>query len=185
MTETTRAADKPGVGHETSDVNVRAIVLAGVGLAAATAVSLVFVWGAFEYYKARDEQHQRAVFPLAARDAARPIDQRLDDIGRGPTGVREPRLEGLKPVARPYPYTMSNPVAGAASARTVSGASPERLGRYGWVDRGRGMVHIPIDRAIHIMVEGGMFRAAPGARPPAPASSGESNSGRGAGKGAS
>lgn len=185
MSEPTHAVpvDNPDVRHETSDVNVRAIVLVAVGMVVLAVVLHVGIWGVFEYYKAREERHKRPVFPLAARDAARPIDQRLDDIGRGPTGAREPRLEGLQPVTGPYPYTMSNPLAGAESARTASGTSPERLSEYGWVDRGRGLVHIPIDKAIQILVERGTFRTAHGAKPLPPASSGEANSGRGAGGG--
>src|SRR5205807_2303427 len=30
----------------------------------------------------------------------------------------------------------------------------QELERYGWVDRGRGIVHVPIDRAIDLVVSG-------------------------------
>lgn len=37
----------------------------------------------------------------------------------------------------------------------------ERLGSYGWVDRGAGVAHIPIDRAMELVAKG--VRARPGA----------------------
>ncbi len=35
-------------------------------------------------------------------------------------------------------------------------AEVERLNGYGWVDQGAGMVHIPIDKAIDVLVEKGL-----------------------------
>jgi len=35
----------------------------------------------------------------------------------------------------------------------------ERLGRYGWVDKEKGIVHLPIDRAMELVAQG--IRAAP------------------------
>ena len=40
----------------------------------------------------------------------------------------------------------------------------EKLGRYGWVDRDKGIVHLPIDRAMELVVQG--VRAAPAAGAP-------------------
>lgn len=42
----------------------------------------------------------------------------------------------------------------------------ERLGSYGWVDRPAGIVHMPIDRAMELVVRG--ERAAPGGPPEPP-----------------
>jgi hypothetical protein len=39
----------------------------------------------------------------------------------------------------------------------------ERLRSYGWVDRGAGVVHVPIDRAMELVAKG--VRAAPGPGP--------------------
>jgi hypothetical protein len=40
-------------------------------------------------------------------------------------------------------------------AAQINAAKMERLGRYGWIDRDRGIVHIPIERAMQLIVEGG------------------------------
>jgi hypothetical protein len=45
-------------------------------------------------------------------------------------------------------------------------ARQERLRSYGWVDRRQGVVHLPIDRAMELVVEGA--RPAPGAAPEPP-----------------
>jgi hypothetical protein len=45
-------------------------------------------------------------------------------------------------------------------------AREERLRAYGWVDRTKGVVHLPIDRAMQLVAEGA--RPAPGAAPEAP-----------------
>ena len=50
----------------------------------------------------------------------------------------------------------------------------ERLGGYGWVDEGAGVVHIPIDKAIDLLVERGSVAAGDGAAPePAAGEGGE------------
>jgi hypothetical protein len=40
----------------------------------------------------------------------------------------------------------------------------ERLSSYGWVDRGAGIVHLPIDRAMELVAQG--VRPAPDTSPP-------------------
>jgi hypothetical protein len=45
-------------------------------------------------------------------------------------------------------------------------ARQERLRTYGWVDRRQGVVHLPIDRAMELVVEG--VRPAPGPAPEPP-----------------
>jgi hypothetical protein len=42
----------------------------------------------------------------------------------------------------------------------------ERLRSYGWVDRQKGVVHVPIDRAMELVAQG--VRPAPGAAPEPP-----------------
>ncbi len=48
-------------------------------------------------------------------------------------------------------------------------AQLERLRSYGWVDRERGIVHLPIDRAMELVVQGVRAR---GPEPAAPAAQG-------------
>jgi hypothetical protein len=45
--------------------------------------------------------------------------------------------------------------------REVDAAARERLGTYGWVDRGAGVAHIPIERAMTLVAHGVKPAAAP------------------------
>jgi len=48
-------------------------------------------------------------------------------------------------------------------------AEQERLSTYGWMDRGSGAVHIPIDRAMTLVLERGVGPLSPGPAAAAPA----------------
>ena len=43
-----------------------------------------------------------------------------------------------------------------ADSQAIREQGEERLHSYGWVDQGAGIVHIPIDRAIDLIVERGL-----------------------------
>jgi hypothetical protein len=55
-----------------------------------------------------------------------------------------------EPMAPPPPRLLSAPGTDAAAARAAAGA---RLGSYGWVDRTTGIAHVPIDRAMALLVQ--------------------------------
>jgi len=113
-------------GHEKSDVSIGAIVKFGIGLAVAALLVSVAMWGLFKVLDARREKRDR---PLPSLVAAA--------LRRTPP---EPRLErdALAPRRRM--------VAGENAALTS----------YGWVDRNAGVVRIPIERAIDLLVERGL-----------------------------
>lgn len=113
-------------GHETSDVSIGAIVKFGIGLAVAALLVHVAMWGLFRVLETRVEKRDRAIPPLVA--AA---------LRRTPP---EPRLErdALSP------------------RRRMQEEEDTALTTYGWVDRDGGIVRIPIERAMEILVERGL-----------------------------
>lgn len=113
-------------GHEKSDVSIGGIVKFGIGLAVAALLVHVAMWGLFKVLDARREKRDRPIPSLVA--AA---------LRRTPP---EPRLErdALAPRRRM--------VAGENAALTS----------YGWVDRNAGIVRIPIERAMDLLVERGL-----------------------------
>ena len=85
----------------------------------------------------------------------------------------------------PLPRLQVNPVEDLVEVRKQQSSA---LDSYGWVDRSRGIVHIPIDRAMDLILARGGLPARPSASAsgtagsPAPAapSSAKSSRGRGA-----
>ena len=77
------------------------------------------------------------------RHRQRTVPPPLPVAGALPSAPPEPRLE----------------IAPALDLRALRAAEAAQLGSYGWVDRGAGIVHIPIDRAMDLVA------AEAGARP--------------------
>src|SRR5438105_3107651 len=114
------------VSHETSDVSIGGIVRFGIGLAAATILVHVAVFGYFRALEAHDRKENKPVSPLVSAS-----------LRRTPP---EPRLEPdpLAPRLRMW-----------ASEDAV-------LTTYGWVDRNAAVARIPIERAMDLLVERGL-----------------------------
>ena len=113
-------------GHEKTDVSIGGIVKFGIGLAVVALLVHVAMWGLFRTLDARAEKRDR---PLAALAAA--------GLKRTPP---EPRLER----------------DALAPRRRMADEERAALTTYGWVDRGTGIVRMPIDRAMELLVERGL-----------------------------
>jgi len=122
------------VRHETSDVNVRAILTVGAGLAAVTVAACAVVWLLVVFLSGREAQTGPREYPLAVTH-----EQRLPP---------EPRLQ-------------TAPREDLADLRQ---AEDQVLQSYGWVDKDAGVVRIPIDDAMRLTVERGLPVRAPEAQ---------------------
>jgi hypothetical protein len=80
------------------------------------------------------------------------------DLGQAATPYEQPRA------LPPLPRLQVDPVQDLDQVRAEQGGA---LDSYGWVDRGHGIVHIPIERAMDLILERGGLPA----RPDAPAGS--------------
>jgi hypothetical protein len=118
--------DNPEVRHETSDVNIRAILGFGAALALVAVVVHVLLWLLFMYFQSREASGAARLLPLA-----------VEQQNRLPA---EPRLQ-------------TNPRQDLSDLRT---REDQVLGSYGWVDKERGIVRIPIDEAMRLTVERGL-----------------------------
>ena len=124
------------------EVDIRRVLLFGFWLAAGTIAALVAMLGLFRLLERYQERVDKPLPP-----------QVVVNLKRIPP---EPRLE-------PDPLALR---------REVRAQEDALLKSYGWVDRTAGSVHIPIDRAMEIVLE----RGVPGGKPmaagaPAPATS--------------
>lgn len=148
MPETSSPPVEPSAArHEARDVNARGVWLSGGVLVAVVVLSLVAVWGLFDYLAARERHHKQSVWPLAREGHLPP----------------QPRLEGIEIMQG----------AGSVSDRSAQ----QQLETYGWVDRQAGIVRLPIDRAMRIIVERMKAREQPAVERPVRPSA--ANSGRG------
>ncbi|MFL5340735.1 MAG: hypothetical protein ACJ8F7_11340 [Gemmataceae bacterium] len=114
----------PEVRYEPHDFSPRTVAVSLAATAALIIAALVGAGLLFRHYDRREQAEKESTLPLAAlereRQAGLPVEERF----RG-----QPPLEGLQ--ERPYDPE----------------AAPRRLREYGWVDRDKGVVHVPLERA--------------------------------------
>jgi len=134
-----------GAGEEFDrELNLRAIVLSGLFVLAATAVSMLIGWWIFRGLERVEAKRNPA--PPAMAEAAEPVTP------------PEPRLELSPP----------------ASLEAVHAREDEILHQPAWIDRAQGAVRLPIDLALDVVArrglpaETGAVTAPPAAAPTAP-----------------
>jgi hypothetical protein len=121
-----RHGDNPEIHHETTDVNVGGVLLFGAGLIVVAAIVHLLVWVMFGYFNSREAIRGRREYPLAAAQE-----------NRNPP---EPRLQTTP----------------REDMRALRAHEDEVLTTYGWVDRNAGIVRIPIEEAMKIVVQKGL-----------------------------
>jgi hypothetical protein len=147
---TTEQSEQPDeAAARARDVNIRGVLLFGLWLAVAAIVVQVGVWALYRVLARQESGRERPLPPLV-----------VSNLQRTPP---EPRLE-------PQPL---------APRAKLTEEENGILTTYGWVDKGRGLVRLPIDRAMELLVQQGLPPSkpmaavapmpAPGAAPPAPA----------------
>ncbi len=122
--ETQVSEERSGPRHEQSSINVRPIVLFGLGLLVMAAVAFVSIDWLFDYFAAHQAKVDVLPSPLADPRQLPP----------------EPRLQ----------------VAPADDLQRMRAAEDVTLNSYRWVDQEKGIVSIPIDRAITVLAERGL-----------------------------
>ena len=116
----------PTVHHETTDVNIRGILLFGVGLIVSGVLISLLVWVLFTYFASREARRVAPQYPLAA----------AQDVRVPP----EPRLQ-------------TNP---REDLQDLRAQEEQILNSYGWIDKNTGVVRIPIEEAMKLMVQRGL-----------------------------
>ena len=115
-----------GPGHETQDVNFNAIFgLAGLAVVVAVVIGLG-VWLLFIDLRERQNRRVSPTFPLALKQ-------------KGQALPPQPQLEGIEHMKERLRETLPR--------------EPKLPNKYEWVDRQAGVVRIPMDRAMAIIVE--------------------------------
>ena len=123
----------PGAGHEHTDIDVNVGYKFGLWLAVAMLISAGIVYGSFWFFEGQ------------AKTADSLAEKYPLAIGR----VKE----------APLPNLQRQPFKDISALRQDENL---KLTSYGWVDREGGVTHIPIDRAMEVMLQKGFPARAEG-----------------------
>ncbi len=116
--------------HDTADVNTKGVVITGVALAAIVLMSAVICYGLFGWFVTSAHEQQPPLYSWAASEPEKP-----PEFPRLEGALRQQTLEKRQPGLPLYQEEL------------------KRLNSYGWVNREGGVAHIPIERAMQIIVE--------------------------------
>jgi cytoskeletal protein RodZ len=150
--------------HEESDVNVRGLIVFMVVFIVFAIVTHLGLWLLFKFY-VNIGKGATANAPLSS--VAAPPNMSVPDL---------PRLQ-------PFPTKMSKHETNAPYTNTpvtdmhdMAESQNAKLNGYSWVDKGKGVVRIPIDEAKKIALTNGTYKVATAAAQPATATQQLSNS---------
>src|SRR5262245_4873676 len=118
--------DGPNPGHEIRDINATRILVFGLVLTAVVALSLAAMKLTFDYFARREAGNQPPPSTLAAH-----FEYQLPP---------EPRLQ-------------PNPLL---DLRELRDEETRQLTSFGWIDRSRGIVRIPVEEAMKLAVKRGL-----------------------------
>jgi hypothetical protein len=119
-------AAEHGVGHETRDVSMPPIVLTSFILLAVVLLSFVTMWWLLTFLTTQEIEKQGPISKIQ-------IESRRE----------EP----------PQPHLQTHPLRDMQDLRA---AENEILENYGWIDKGAGVVRLPIQRALELTAERGL-----------------------------
>ena len=125
----------PGAKYEHTDIDVNVGYKFALWLSVAMLISIAIVYGTFYFFEGRAQSAnaQAQKFPLAAGPALKPGEaQRL--------------------AVPPSPNLQTQPFRDVYEMRN---AEAKKLTEYGWVDKDGGVTHIPIERAMEVMLQRG------------------------------
>ena len=128
--------------YETRDVKIRPLAVFLVGLLVLMVAAYLIVLLVFRLFNAQKVAEDATADPVAVERAALPPEQRLP---------AEPRIQ-------------ADP---GGDLQVLRRAEDRLLLNYGWVDREAGIVHIPIDQAMKLVVQEGLPVRQPDQAPPA------------------
>jgi hypothetical protein len=113
-------------GYERRDASRRLVVIVGIGMVVITAAAMVLMFGLLGSLERSEIRSQPEPISLAAGDAD---------------------------VRPPAPRLTANPGVDLSAMRA---REKEVLTSYGWVDREKGVVRIPMERAMELIIERGL-----------------------------
>lgn len=150
--------------HEASDVNVRAIVGFGVFLVVSGILCNVLLYGMYLGLEKWGDTRDPAPNPMVEEAIKKNRPDFMDLKQKTPADVQFREMYRLQE-SFPYPRLQVNEYAEYDNYKKDQ---MEVLNSYSWINKDAGTVRIPIERAMEIIAERGMPKAAAGAPGAAP-----------------
>ncbi len=116
----------PNVHHETGDVNAIALTKFGLSMAALIVIFLFGLWGVFEFLK-----------------------NRVAEMGKPESASAMVNSQKLPP----EPRLQQHP---AQDMRDWRATEDKLMHQYAWIDPDKGVVRIPVDRAMDLIAQRGL-----------------------------
>jgi len=123
-------------GFERQDLGARAVLAFLISLVVGGVLVFLVVWGMYQFLDSRARAHQPRQNPLAPQVESDTRSVSPTEITKFP----QPRLEQNERV----------------EINDFRLTEEQTLNSYGWVDEKNGVVHIPIDRAMQLVVKRGL-----------------------------
>ena len=138
----------PGVMYESSDANVRGIYTFGIWLAVLGVLCALATWGGLrglEVWEVHQNKARMAENPMVPEARMKMTPEQT--VHEFPSGNATPRLQ----------------VNDTADMNDELQEENAKLSHYQWIDQGQGVVRIPIDKAMQLIVQRGLPARAVGA----------------------
>ena len=126
MSHPTEPENNPTVAHEATDADAVAITRFGIGLALVVVLAQLALWWLFDHLSVRESKLSPPVPALIKAEA---------------------------PKAPPAPRLQASP---QLDMRNMLQEEDAVLDSYGWVDPDRGIVRVPVERAMEIIAQKGL-----------------------------
>jgi hypothetical protein len=137
MSQVNKPEDTAHGSYERRDLTPAAILYFLLILGVGIIISLFILVGVFDYLDRREKASQPAVNPLITHI---PEDTRHVTPGYPETAFPSPRLEDDE----------------RGQLNSILTREQDRLYTYGWIDQKAGTMHIPIERAMDLLVQRGL-----------------------------
>ncbi len=124
--------ENPTVAHEHTDADSHAITRFGIGLAFIVVVSQLLLWWVFDHFSERETKLSPHVSAIIKAQA--------------PTLPPEPRLQGNAPLD----------VLPRVDLLQMRRDEEDVLNHYAWINPDRGVVRLPIQRAMELVAQNGL-----------------------------
>src|SRR5689334_20154793 len=120
-----------GVAHEESDLNLDGIIKFVIHLIVLVTASAGIVYGMYRYFSGQEYEQEKSETPSTLLKREQRASGKVEDV------FPEPRLQTL-------------PVIDLKAYRT---AEQQKLEKYNWLDKEKGIVSIPIEEAKKRLLE--------------------------------